>query len=286
MLGIDPAKNIAKVANENGIPTLCDFFSESLAANLAQSGEKADIIHANNVMAHVPDINDFIKGLKTILKENGKAIIEVPYFLDLVKNFEFDTIYHEHVYYFSVSALKIAFERHGLEIVDIEKIKLHGGSLRLFVSHANRYSINQKIVSMMQDEENFGLYQLSTFRSFMERLAELKMELTQNLKNLKLKGAKIAAYGASAKGTTLLNYFNIGRDIIEFVVDRGFVKNGKFTPGTQLEILSPSKLIEENISHALLLVWNFAEEIMSQQKEFIDTGGKFIIPLPKVEIVS
>jgi SAM-dependent methyltransferase len=286
VLGIDPAKNIAKVANENGIPTLCDFFSESLAANLAQSGEKADIIHANNVMAHVPDINDFIKGLKTILKENGKAIIEVPYFLDLVKNFEFDTIYHEHVYYFSVSALKIAFERHGLEIVDIEKIKLHGGSLRLFVSHANRYSINQKIVSMMQDEENFGLYQLSTFRSFMERLAELKMELTQNLKNLKLKGAKIAAYGASAKGTTLLNYFNIGRDIIEFVVDRGFVKNGKFTPGTQLEILSPSKLIEENISHALLLVWNFAEEIMSQQKEFIDTGGKFIIPLPKVEIVS
>ena len=284
VLGVDPASNIASFANEHGVPTLCDFFSENLAIELAQSGKKADIIHANNVMAHVPNINSFIKGLKILLKENGKAVIEVPYFLELVKKIEFDTIYHEHVYYFSVSALQKAFERHGLEISDIEKLSLHGGSLRLFVTHAGQGDANSVVQTMIQEEDRFGLHKSETYILFMQRLAGLKQDVINVLSQLKSEGAKIAAYGASAKGTTLLNYFGIGADCIDFVVDRSFAKQGKFTPGTQLEILPPSKLIEENVTHALLLTWNFADEIMAQQHEFIERGGKFILPLPYVKI--
>ena len=285
VLGIDPANNIAAVANANGITTRCAFFDEALAIELATSGQKADIIHANNVMAHAPDINGFIKGLKNLLKEDGKIIIEVPYFLDLIKKNEFDTIYHEHVYYFSVRSLKSAFKRHDLEIVDTEKLTIHGGSLRLFVGHQGVFSSTTTTQKMIQEEEVFEPHQPRTFKNFMERLVTLKKELSEKLKELKANGARIAAYGASAKGTTLLNYFEIGRDMIDFVVDRSPAKQGKFTPGTQLEIFPPSKLIEEEITHALLLTWNFADEIIAQQKEFIGKGGKFVIPLPQVQIV-
>lgn len=285
VLGIDPAENIVQVANKMGIPTRCAFFGEDLAQELAHIGKKADVIHANNVMAHVPDINGFVKGLKILLKDKGKAIIEVPYFLDLVKKLEFDTIYHEHVYYFSVGALKRAFEKQELEIFDIEKLELHGGSLRLFVSHVGAYDSSPIMQSMIQEEQDFGLYQQSTYTVFMENLADLKKTLRKTLMALKNKGARIAAYGASAKGTTLLNYFEIGQNLMEFVVDRSSVKQGKFTPGTYLEIFSPEKLQEEKISYVLLLTWNFADEIISQQKGFIESGGKFIIPLPEVEIV-
>ena len=279
VLGIDPAENIAKLANANGIPTLCDFFGESLARKLILSGKKADIIHANNVMAHVPDLNGFIKGLKILLQDRGQAIIEVPYFLDLVKNLEFDTIYHEHVYYFSVQPLKAAFAKHGLEIINIEKLSLHGGSLRLFVSHTGQYLVDPIIEQMIRAEEAFGLYELNTFKNFMDQLAILKTTCVHTLADLKEKNAKIAAYGASAKGTTLLNYFGLGKDTIEFVVDRSLTKHDKFTPGTQLAISHPDRLIDEKISHALLLTWNFSEEIIQQQKEFINQGGKFIHPL-------
>lgn len=284
VLGIDPAENIAKHANENGIPTLCDFFGEKLAIRLSSEGKKADIIHANNVMAHVPDINSFIRGIKTLLKPNGKAIIEVPYFLDLVKNLEFDTVYHEHVYYFSVRALKKVFENNDLEIIDIEKLSIHGGSLRLFVSHTGESEPQAIVQSTLQEEETFGLHKPITFQNFMGQIEELKAELIEKLKTLKSEGAKIAAYGASAKGTTLLNYFGIGKDLLEFVVDRSPAKVGKFTPGKQLEIFSPTKLAQAGISHALLLSWNFAGEIMDQQKDFINKGNKFIIPLPKVKL--
>lgn len=284
-LGIDPAANIAKAANDQGVPTLCDFFGESLAHTLVESGKRADVIHANNVMAHVPDINGFIKGLQILLKQDGKAIIEVPYFMDLVKKLEFDTIYHEHVYYFSVGALKVALERQGLEIFDIEKIQLHGGSLRLSVGHKARHDIAPFVQTMIEDEIAFGLNEPKTFHQFMERLLTLKADLRNTLIDLKQKDSKIAAYGASAKGTTLLNFFGIGKDLIEFVVDRSPAKKGKFTPGTQLEIFYPPHLIEKDISHALLLTWNFADEIIDQQKEFVKTGGSFIVPVPTVKVL-
>lgn len=286
VLGIDPAQNITKIANEKGIPTLCDFFGEELALKLAAEGKKADIIHANNVMAHVPDLNGFIKGLKALLKPQGHAIIEVPYFLDLVQKLEFDTIYHEHIYYFSVHALRTAFARQGLTIGELEKIALHGGTLRLFVCHEGHQSEDALVQKMIDAEEEFGLHQAATYTDFMRRLNLLKDDIQKTLTQLKSSGARIAAYGASAKGTTLLNYFKIGSDLIDFVVDRSPVKKGKFTPGTQLEIHAPSQLLNKQVTHAVLLAWNFADEIMAQQHEYVANGGKFILPLPEVKIVA
>lgn len=287
VLGIDPAANIAKVANENGIHTICDFFGEDFAKKMASEGTKADVIHANNVMAHVPDINGFIRGLKIMLKDNGQAIIEVPHFLDLVEKLEFDTIYHEHVYYFSLRSLQYAFLKNGLEIFDVEKISMHGGSLRLFIGHPGRHKINTAVIDgLFAQEDEAKIHDVTTFKSFMEKLAELKLKLHELLSDLKKKEAKIAAYGASAKGTTLLNYFGIGKEYLSFVVDRSVAKQGKFTPGTNLSIYAPSHLIDENVSYALLLSWNFAKEILGQQQEFTKRGGRFIVPLPVVEVVG
>lgn len=279
VLGIDPAKNIAEIANENGISTLCDFFSEAFALKLVFENKQADIIHANNVMAHVPDINGFVKGIKHLLKPNGFAVIEVPYFLDLVQKLEFDTIYHEHVFYFSVKPLKMLFERHGLQLFDIEKIEIHGGTLRLFLGHKDAHSVKSIIEEMITQENALHLYELATFESFMKQLAILKSDLLVALTKLKESGQKIAAYGASAKGTTLLNYFGINQDYLHFVVDKSTVKQGLYTPGTRLPIKNPDALIVEKVNHALLLAWNFAEEIIGQQQDFIRQGGNFIFPL-------
>ena len=286
VLGIDPAQNIAKIANENGISTLCDFFGEELATRLANEGKKADIIHANNVMAHVPDINSFVSGVKTLLKLEGYAVIEVPYFLDLVKKLEFDTIYHEHVFYFTVKALESAFGRYGLELYDIEKIAIHGGTLRLFVGHAGVFEVKPVVQSMINEETDFGLYNSDTYITFMDGLEKLKKQLHQTLSDIKAEGLKIAAYGASAKGTTLLNYFGIGSEYLDFVVDKSPVKQGLYTPGTHLKIHAPQALQEEDVDYAFLLTWNFAEEIISQQKTFTKGGGKFIIPLPELRIAA
>lgn len=286
VLGIDPAQNIAKVANERGINTLCDFFGEELALKLAAEGKQADVIHANNVMAHVPNINGFIKGITHLLKPKGMAIIEVPYFRDLVDHLEFDTIYHEHVFYFAVKPLQIAFAQHGLELYDIHKIAIHGGTLRLFVGHPGMHQVQPTVAAMIAEENTAQLFNLETYSRFGEKLAGLKQELLKMLAAIKASGGKIAAYGASAKGTTLLNYFGIGKQYLDFVVDRSTVKQGLFTPGTQIQIRSPQSLLTEKSTHALLLVWNFAEEIMLQQLDFTNNGGKFILPLPIVRIAG
>lgn len=286
VLGIDPAANIAKVANESGIPTMCDFFGEAVATNLAREGKLADIIHANNVMAHVPDINGFIKSIKVLLKETGTAIIEVPYFLDLLDKLEFDTIYHEHVYYFSVKPLQDLFERHGLDLFDIEKLSIHGGSLRLFIGHQGVHEIQSIVYDFIQQEEGRDLFSPSIYAQFMAKIHSLKDDLVTTLKRLKSEGSNIAAYGASAKGTTLLNYFGIGKSLIDFVVDRSPAKQNHYTPGTHLSILHPDALQKNKSDYALLLSWNFAEEILKQQTSFRAQGGAFIIPLPEVKIAS
>lgn len=285
VLGIDPAQNIAKIANEQGVPTLCEFFGEELALRLVTENKLADVIHANNVMAHVPDINGFLNGIKLLLKPTGMAIIEVPHFLDLVQKLEFDTIYHEHVFYFAIKPLQIACERHGLEIYDIEKISIHGGTLRLFISHKGANVITKTIDELIASEEHAEIYSLKTYLVFNERLNRLRHELLEILNRIKEAGGKIAAYGASAKGTTLLNYFGIGKQHLDFVVDRSIVKQSLFTPGTQIEIKAPNSLISEKCTHALLLVWNFAEEVIRQQEDFTQNGGKFIIPIPEVTVI-
>lgn len=283
-LGIDPAENIAYFANKIGVPTQCAFFNFELANQLSAEGRQADIIHANNVMAHVPEINDFAAGISRLLKEDGRAIIEVPYFLNLVQNLEFDTIYHEHVYYFTVKSLRKLFTQHGLVMVDIQKLEIHGGSLRIYVGHDHVYTETAKVNTMLTIEDGYNLYDLKTFKSFMFQINELKNKLVSKLIALKSSGYKIAAYGASAKGTTLLNYFNIDNALLDFVVDKSTVKIGKYTPGTYLKIYAPSALIDKKVDYALLLAWNFAKEIMIEQEFFIDQGGEFILPLEEYEL--
>lgn len=286
VLGVDPAKNIADEANKKGIPTLSNFFTAQLSKEIVERKGKADVIHANNVLAHVPQLQDFVGGIKNLLKDDGFAIIEVPYFLDLVQKLEFDTIYHEHVFYFGLKPLRQLFKQNKLHIFDYEKLSIHGGTCRLYVGHDHVHKEFNRISQEILCEENFGLYQLATFEKFVKNLLVLKENIKNQLMLLKNANKKVAAYGASAKGTTLLNFFDISPELIEFVVDRSVAKQGLYTPGKNFPILQPQDLITHNIDVALLLSWNFKEEIVKQQKEFLDNGGKFLCPLPVVEYIE
>ncbi len=283
VLGIEPARNIAELATSRGIPTLVRFFGSELGAELRAEGRSADVIHANNVLAHVADLNGFVAGLAQLLKSGGVAVIEVPHVLELVRSLEFDTIYHEHLCYFSLSALTPLFERHELRIVDVERIPLHGGSLRLFAAAGAHAS--PAVSELAAVEEAAGVGRFEFYSDFAERVDRLKTELLELLCRLRSDGKRIAAYGASAKGSTLLNYFAVPPGTLEFVVDRSTVKQGLFTPGGHLPILPPEALLERRPDHVLLLSWNFADEILAQQSQFREAGGNFIIPIPTLRIV-
>lgn len=286
VLGIEPAQNIARVAREErGIPTLNDFFGQPLADRLMAEGTLADVIHAHNVLAHVPQINDFVSGLKTILKPDGMIVIEVPYLKNLLDDLEFDTIYHEHIFYFSMTALDQLFTRNGLSIFDVVRVPIHGGSLRIFASHEGSVQRRQNVTALLAEESQWGVSESEPYQTFAKRVNHLKQQLRDVLVSLKAKGKRIVVYGASAKGSTLLNTFEISHDLIDFVVDRSTVKQGLYTPGTHFLIQSPDSLLETQPDYVLLLTWNFADEILQQQSEYIARGGKFIIPLPEVRIV-
>jgi len=284
VLGVEPARNIAKVAEEQkGIRTVSEFFGRELAADLVAGGERADVIHANNVLAHVPDLNGVVAGFKTLLKPSGVVVVEAPYLGDLIQHVEFDTIYHEHLCYFSLTALDQLFRRHGLEIVDVEHLSIHGGSLRIHARHAGNRPVGESVRTMLAEESQWVLSE-PQYRKFERKVETLRTELVSMLQQLKSENRRIAVYGASAKGSTLLNYFGIGRDTIDYVVDRSTVKQGRYTPGTQLKIHDPAKLISDQPDYCLLLTWNFADEILAQQQEYREQGGKFIIPIPHVRV--
>ena len=284
VLGIEPARNIARVAEEQkGVPTISEFFGRELADQLVAGGQRADVIHANNVLAHVPDLNGVVAGFKTLLKPNGVVVVEAPYLKDLIEHVEFDTIYHEHLCYFSLTALDRLFRRHGLEIVDAERLPIHGGSLRIFARHAGTSPIGEAVHTMLADEANWANSE-SHYLNFGERVEQLRRELTGLLRTLKSDNQRIAVYGASAKGSTLLNYFGIGADTLDYVVDRSTVKQGRYTPGTRLKIYDPDKLAADQPDYCLLLTWNFADEILAQQQRYREQGGKFIIPIPNVRV--
>jgi SAM-dependent methyltransferase len=286
VLGIEPAANIARVAREErGIPTLSEFFGSALAEELSATGNSADVLHGNNVLAHVADLNGVVRGVATILKPRGVAVIEVPYVKDLIDHCEFDTIYHEHLCYFSLTALDRLFRRHGLVIRDLERIPIHGGSLRIFASRATAARPSQAVIDLLAEEAAWGVEREEFYRGFGAKVERLRDSLVGLLRDLKGQGRRIAAYGASAKGSTLLNFFQIGEETLDFVVDRSTVKQGRFTPGTHLPILAPEQLLERKPDYLLLLTWNFAEEILAQQQAYRRQGGRFIIPIPECRVV-
>jgi len=284
VLGIEPAANVAKVAEERGIPTVVDFFGEACARTLAARGDRADVIHANNVLAHVPDLPGFARGLATVLTRDGIAIVEVPYVKDLIDHREFDTIYHEHLSYFSLTAIHRLCASHGLAVIDVERLPIHGGSLRVTIGHAGVGAPAAAVAQLLDEEEAGGVTRLEFYQRFADDVADLRRSLLAVLSDLRAEGKRLAAYGAAAKGSTLLNYFGIGRDYLDFVVDRSPHKQGRYMPGVHLPIDAPSRLLRDRPDFVLLLTWNFADEILEQQAEFRQGGGRFIIPVPAVRV--
>jgi len=290
VLGVEPARNVASFAEEQGVPTVSEFFNLQLAEQLLRQYGPADIIHANNVVAHVADLHGVVEGMAALLKEDGVAVIENHYVKDLIDHTEFDAIYHEHVCYYSATSFRNLFAQHDLALVDVEHLSVHGGSLRVCFQRASGPRSFEKqgktrVATFLENEAYCGMDQFAFYQDFGEKVERLRHELLELLTRMKKDGKRIAAYGASAKSTTLLNYYGIGKEVIDFVVDRSTVKQGRYTPGTQLPIFAPEALLEHQPDYVLLLTWNFAEEILAQQVEYRNRGGRLILPIPELRVM-
>jgi len=285
VLGVEPAKNIAEIAAERGIPTLASYFTADVARQLRGEGRRADVVHANNVLAHVPDINDFVEGIAIVLADDGVAVIETPSLTRLIAQSEFDTIYHEHVFYYSLTALEQLFARHGLVVADVELIEMHGGSFRLFVcrSPAER---SVEVERVLADEAAVGVHTEAYYRGFSDRVSACRTRTVEMLRDFKARGGRVAGYGAAAKATIRLNYFDIGTDLVERIADRNPHKQGRRVPGVSIPIADTAFLVETVPDYLLILAWNFAEEIMEQQAEYRRAGGTFVLAGPDVRIVA
>lgn len=288
VLGVEPAKNVAEVAVKKGIPTLTEFFGRELAGQLRNEGKQADLIVGNNVLAQVPNINDFVAGMKTLLKPGGVITIEFPHLMRLMEENQFDTIYHEHFSYFSFISAEKIFSAHGLILFDVEELPTHGGSLRIYARHAENDSlpVSEKAQELRAREISAGFMNLETYAAFGEQVKETKRKLLYFLIEARREGKTIAGYGAPGKGNTLLNYCGIRTDFLDYTVDRNPYKQGKFLPGTHIPIYPVEKIRETKPVYVLILPWNLKEEIMDQMAYIREWGGKFVIPIPEVEVVG
>jgi SAM-dependent methyltransferase len=286
VLGIEPAANVAKAAVEKGVPTLVRFLGAQLASELAAEGRCADLVLGNNVLAQVPDLNDFVKGLKILLKPEGVLTLEFPHLLRLIEHNEFDTIYHEHFSYFSMLTTVRILEAHGLKAFDVEELATHGGSLRVYAcrAEAQTHDVAKNISKVIADEEKAGLASLDGYRSFALQVRHTKWALMEFLLTAAKEGKSVAGYGAPGKSATLLNYCGIGKDLIEYTVDRSPYKQGRFLPGSRIPIFHPDRIRETKPDYVVILPWNLKDEIVQQLQYIREWGGRFVVPIPKVTI--
>jgi len=287
VLGIEPATNVAQVAIKKGVDTLVKFFGVETAQELVGQGKKADLLLGNNVLAHVPNINDFVAGMKIVLKPKGIITMEFPHLLRLIEQNQFDTIYHEHFSYLSFVTVEKIFAHHGLTLFDVEELPTHGGSLRIYAKHSenNEIKIEQRVEKLKEVEKQNGLSDLHTYLSFSQKVQETKRKLLRFLIKVKMDGKTVVGYGAAAKGNTLLNYCGIRTDFIDYTCDRSPHKQGKFLPGTHIPIYSPDKIAETKPDYVLILPWNLKEEVTQQLSYIREWGGKFVVPIPEVEML-
>jgi SAM-dependent methyltransferase len=286
VLGVEPAVNVAAAAAERSVPTLTRFFGLQLARELAADGRQADLVVANNVLAQVPDLNDFVAGIQLLLKPGGVVTVEFPHLVRLMEGNQFDTIYHEHFSYFSLRTAQRIFTRHGLLLFDVEELPTHGGSLRIYGRRAAEAGPppSQRVLELAAREAAAGMETLDPYLGFGERVAETKRRLLEFLIQAKREGAQVAGYGAPGKGNTLLNYCGIRTDLVDYTVDRNPYKHGRFTPGTRIPIHPPERLAETRPDYILILPWNLKDEIMTQLAYARDWGARFVVPIPEVKV--
>lgn len=287
ILGIEPAVNVAKAAQQKGIPTLVAFFGQQTARKLVGEGEQADLLIGNNVLAHVPDLLDFVSGLKILLKPQGVITLEFPHLLRLIRENQFDTIYHEHFSYFSLTTVNKVFTAYGLTLFDVEELPTHGGSLRIYARHSEVCTrpVSLRVTELLAREETAGIKNIRTYEAFSEQVKETKRRILEFLIQVKEEGRTIAGYGAPAKGNTLLNYCGIGTDFLDYTVDRNPFKQGLYLPGNRIPIKSPDKIRETKPDYVVILPWNLKDEVLEQMSFIREWGGKFIVFIPKVMVI-
>jgi len=286
-LGVEPTDSTADAAEKMGVPVLREFFGVATASALAEGGKRADLICGNNVYAHVPDINDFTQGLRIALKEGGTVNLEFPHLMRLIKQNQFDTIYHEHFSYLSLTVVSRIFAQAGLRVFDLEELPTHGGSLRIYGCHnSDLRTMEPVVLEMLEREKAFGLQDLSVYRGFQQKANKVKNDFIAFLVEQKREGKSVSAYGAAAKGNTLINYAGIKNDLIDFVCDAAPSKQGRFMPGSHIPILSPAELANHKPDWVVILPWNIADEIIEQQQQILSWGGKFIIAVPELRVLT
>ena len=287
VLGVEPAANVAKVAQQKGVPTEVAFFGRATAGRLAAAGRTADLICANNVLAHVPDLNDFVAGFKMLLKPTGTITAEFPHLLRLIEERQFDTIYHEHFSYFSLLVVEKVFARHGLTVFDVDRLSTHGGSLRIHACHAEDGSRvrTSRFHAILSEEKEAGLDELATYDRFAETVVDVKCQVLEFLVKAWRERRLVVGYGAPAKGNTLLNYCGVGPELIRFTVDRSPHKQGRYLPGVQIPIFAPERIFETKPDYVFILPWNIQDEIVEQMGAIRAWGGKFVVPIPALRVI-